>query len=229
METYLGKIQNYQVGYTNKEEFKILKKEIFEDKIYDLEINNAQEIIDVGAHLGLATIYFKTKYPKSHILSFEPNPNIFPILEENVIYNRIDNVELKNVALGSKEEIRNFYIDDSGADCFSTAGFTKNSWEGTQATREIKVKVDKLSKFIDKNIDILKIDAEGAEVEIIKELDEEDKLRYIKNVIIEFHPINKRKPSKLITILETNHFKVDIRKDSLGSELIDILGKNTLK
>jgi hypothetical protein len=40
---------------------------------------------------------------------------------------------------------------------------------------ETKTKaLDKLSKFIDKDIDILKIDAEGAEVEIIKELDEAD-------------------------------------------------------
>jgi len=229
MSIFFSKVHNYKVGYTNKEEFNLLKDEIFNKEIYNIETSSSEPIIfDIGAHIGLATLYFKMKHPDSKVFAFEPNPNIFPILEENIICNDLKNVALFNLGVANSEGIQDFYIDSSGNDCFSTGSYIPNAWNGKQKTLNIKVKTEKLSKYISQSIDILKIDVEGSENEIIRDLCEQKKLQLIKNIIIEFHPIEGRKYKRFVDILEGNGFEVTIRKDSYGTDLINILGKNRL-
>ena len=103
-------LDDYQITYFNKEELRIVYKEIFQKEIYRLPNkqrekikNNKQSVIlDCGAFLGLSTIYFRKEFQNSKIISFEPNPNIFPLLEENIYGNGINNVELVNKALSKK-------------------------------------------------------------------------------------------------------------------------------
>jgi len=231
-----SKIQGYEIGYTNKEEFHILKDEIFNKEIYNIDLNlkNGEKndtplIFDLGAHIGLSILYFKIKYPNSKIVAFEPNSNIFPILQENVECNGLENVELHNIALGSKDEVRTFYIDNSGADAFSTGSFNKDAWNGEQKSTPISVKCEKLSKYISEEIDILKMDIEGAETEVLKELIEADKLKYIKNILIEYHPINNGNSRNIISLLNENGFETKTKADEYGTNLISILAQNISK
>jgi len=232
MQTLFSKIQGYEIGYTNKEEFNILKDEIFNKEIYNVNLNlnnkgDSPVIFDLGAHIGLSILYFKIKYPNSRIVAFEPNPNIFPILQENIECNSLSNVELHNIALGSKDEVRDFYIDNSGNDSFSTSSFNKNAWDGTQSTVAINVKCERLSKYIDRDIDILKMDIEGAETEVLQELIEGNKLQYIKNILIEYHPTNGGNYKNILKLLGNANFKTTAIQDSYGTSLVNILGENT--
>ncbi|HQC39363.1 MAG TPA: FkbM family methyltransferase, partial [Candidatus Dojkabacteria bacterium] len=105
-------LHKYDIAYLNKYELKILDKEIFGDEIYRIDIEKKNPLIfDVGSHIGLSILYFKKKYPTSTILGFEPNPNVFPFLEENINGNNIKNVTLYNLALSSKEGEKTLYID----------------------------------------------------------------------------------------------------------------------
>ncbi len=232
----ISKIQGYEIGYTNKEEFNILKDEIFNKEIYNVDLvqkngkmNNVPVIFDLGAHIGLSILYFKIKYPDSKIVAFEPNSNIFPILQENMEYNHLTNVELHNIAVGSKDEIRIFYIDNSGNDAFSTGSFSKDAWNGTQKSTPINVKCERLSKYITEEIDILKMDIEGAETEVLKELIESNKLKYVKNILIEYHPINNGNSKNIIKLLNENGFETQTKADEYGTDLINILAKNISK
>lgn len=236
MQAMISKIQGYEIGYTNKEEFNILKDEIFNKEIYNVDLvqkngkmNNVPVIFDLGAHIGLSILYFKIKYPDSKIVAFEPNSNIFPILQENMEYNHLTNVELHNIAVGSKDEIRIFYIDNSGNDAFSTGSFSKDAWNGTQKSTPINVKCERLSKYITEEIDILKMDIEGAETEVLKELIESNKLKYVKNILIEYHPINNGNSKNIIKLLNENGFETQTKADEYGTDLINILAKNISK
>jgi len=220
-----SKIQGYEIGYTNKEEFNILKDEIFNKEIYNVTINPGV-IFDLGAHIGLSILYFKIKYPNSKIVAFEPNSNIFPILQENVECNNLTDVELHNIALGNKDEVRTFYIDNSGNDSFSTGSFNKNAWNGTQKSIGVSVKCEQLSKYINEDVDILKMDIEGAETEVLKELVENDKLKHVKNILIEYHPINNGNSKNIVKLLNENGFETEIKVDEYGTTLINILAKN---
>jgi FkbM family methyltransferase len=201
------KIKDYTIYYSNKEEFKILKKEIFDQEIYNISLKNENSVIfDIGGHIGMATIYFKMKYPNSKITIFEPNPNVLHILQDNIFGNGIKNVNIKTVAIDSKKGIRDFYFDCSGNDCFSTASFLKGAWNGKQETRKIQINTEILSKYITQEIDLIKIDTEGNELKILQEI--ENKLNIVKNLIIEYHPIKKENLKKIIMLLKENKFEM---------------------
>ena len=131
-------------------------------------------------------------------------------------------MDLHNIALGNTDEIRDFHIDNQ-YDAFSTSGFKPNAWNGTQSTISISVKTEKLSRYINNHIDLLKMDIEGAEKEVLMELEKEDKLKYIKNIVIECHNSN------VSDILKRNDFDISEKQDSREKSLIYILGKNISK
>lgn len=227
MDSNIAKIGKYSVSYFNKIEFRNLKKEIFNEEIYSInlktnknqEINRMQEIniIDVGAYIGLSVLYFKSRYPNAHITAFEPNPNIFPLLEENIEYNDIKNVQLHNIAIGKDMDERELYIESSGFAAFSTASFRKDAWNGKQKSRPIIVKTEPLSNYINKKVNLLKIDTEGAEYEILKELDESKTFSKIENLLVEYHPSRDNKIQNLVQILKKNDYNISYKED--GKEL----------
>jgi len=228
MEPKVAKFEKYLITYFNKVELNILLDEIFNKKIYDIELTTSSPtIFDIGAHIGLATIFFKQRYPLARVTAFEPNPNTFPLLEENTYFNNINNVTLHNVALGKKSSKRTLYIDSSNGGGFSTASFLRNAWDGTQESLGIEVATEPLSKYINSTIDLMKFDVEGSEQEIIEELEESGKIKNIKNIIIEFHPTPGQDIERIKGILENNGFTIEIKRDN-KEKLVYILGKNSL-
>jgi FkbM family methyltransferase len=218
MEPKTTKIGKYTITFFNKEELKNLKEEIFKNEIYSINLNKPKKkllnIFDVGAHIGLATLYFKNKFPNSRISCFEPNPNIFPLLEENIFYNNLKNIKTFNIALGNKSQKRKFYIDNSGYGAFSTASFKKDAWNGKQKSIPIKVRTQPLSKYIKSKVDLLKLDVEGIELEILKDLEENKRLEKIQNIIVEYHPVKGHKINNLLKILRRNGFNLRYSQDN---------------
>ena len=71
------KLAPFVVSYQNGQEFHHLKKEIWTEHLYYTEIDSVMpRIIDAGAHIGLASLYFAKTYPTAKILSLEPNPSL---------------------------------------------------------------------------------------------------------------------------------------------------------
>ena len=69
-------------------------------------------IVDFGANIGLATLYFRDKFPGAEILTFEPDMDTFRILERNVKSH--NGIELFNAAIGLERGWMNFYHSDTG-------------------------------------------------------------------------------------------------------------------
>jgi len=72
-----------------------------------------------------------------------------------------------------------------------------------------KVKTVRLSNYIDRKIDLLKLDVEGAEHQVFQDLNESKKLRMISNMIIEYHhhmSANSDNLAHVLGILEGNGF-----------------------
>ncbi len=225
MEIKYSKIHKYDIGYTNKQEFDILKDEIFNQEIYKLDLHTETPVIfDLGSHIGLSILYFKMIYPRAKISGFEPNSNIFPLLEENIYCSNLQDIELHNIALGNTDEIRALYIDNQ-YDAFSTSSFKKNAWNGKQPSVPVSVKVKQLSQYINEDIDLIKMDVEGAEKEILQELITANRLRNIKNMIIECH--NAKQTAKtILSMLQAHGFKSTVTPDRYDEDLICILAQN---
>lgn len=66
-------------------------------------------IIDAGANIGMATLFFKTMWPEASVDAFEPSPASFRLLERNVTDNRLTNVRLHAAALAGRSGQVSFF------------------------------------------------------------------------------------------------------------------------
>ena len=140
--------------------------------------------IDVGANIGNHSIFYSKYFKK--ILSFEPSKISFKVLSLNV--ENLKNIKIFNFGLSniSKE----FYFDDKATKNVAGLKFKKKGKIPVKA----EVFDEKFKKL--KNIDLVKIDVEGHELNVI-----EGMKKTLKNnsplLIIEFDPFKYRN-SKLI-------------------------------
>jgi len=235
MDPNILKFRKYSFTYFNKEEINILIDEIFKKEIYSIDLNSkSPTIFDIGAYIGLSTIYFKDIYPNANIICFEPNPNVFPLLEENILKNDINNVTLHNIAVGKRDGYKDLFIDKSGKGAFSTASFSKDAWNGKQKSKSIRIKVERLSKYINNTIDLIKMDIEGEEKNVLEELKESRKLEYIKNMLIEYHPKKGSSIKNILDLLKRNGFDIEFKEEgekikNPKEELILIIAKKRTK
>src|ERR1044072_1409832 len=60
-------------------------REVFLFKSYDVPLNDIKIIVDGGANVGLASIFFKQKFPDCEVYSIEPDSSNFKLLETHVV------------------------------------------------------------------------------------------------------------------------------------------------
>jgi FkbM family methyltransferase len=218
-----AKVQNWIMEYENAEEFGVLKREIFGEHGYFIELGTTKPvIIDAGAHIGLATAYFKWLYPDSEITAIEPNPRVNLVLQKNVAMNQWWGVEVEEVALAGKRGSRAFYWDKSPEQWFSTGGFSKGAWNGKQQSWEVQVKTVPLADFITEPVDLVKLDIEGAEGEVLQAAG--DKLQQVKHILMEYHPVKGNEWERIRQVLEQQGFKVNVggeKKRNPGLRLVE--------
>ncbi len=140
---------------------------IFLDREYEIGVaKQPRVIVDAGANIGLASIFYANKYPDARIIALEPEHSNFSLLKKNVA--PYANVLAINKALWG--ENTTLEIVDPGLDKW---GFQthKRKDKGKDAGKiNIEsITVDKLmlDHALD-HIDILKIDIEGAEREVFR-------------------------------------------------------------
>ncbi len=181
-------------------------EEIFEQEIYKFKPKTENPlIIDCGANIGLATIYFKQKYKKSKVLAFEPDPGIFNILKKNIENLGFDNVELFQKAI---------WVNNDGISFNQEGGFSGripyNETESnttTVPTARLKDVLSSISK-----VDFLKIDIEGAENKVI--FDIADELDTVQNIFIEYHSHQGEEQmlSEILLLLKQKGFRCHIQE-----------------
>ncbi|WP_347159442.1 FkbM family methyltransferase [Pontibacter chitinilyticus] len=160
-----------------------LFREIFLYESYYFEAETpAPLIIDGGANIGISALYFKYLYPRSTILAFEPNPTACALFRQNIHSNQLQNVTLVPIGLGKHRRELSFYTSEVKGSLI--ASFQKNS-----LLQEIKVPVEKLSEYIRRYTpELVKLDVEGAEIDIVQELKAAGVLAIPTQYLIEYHP-----------------------------------------
>lgn len=144
---------------------------------------NPQTIVDAGANIGLATLYYAQEYPEAKIISIEPEHSNFQLLKRNCA--SLPNVTLIEGALWDKET--SLAIQDAKAEKW---GFSVAESSATPSTESPEIKAvtipSLLSKFDRPRIDILKLDIEGAEYMLFKN-NAESWLGAVEQIVIELH------------------------------------------
>jgi FkbM family methyltransferase len=150
-------------------------KEIFLDHIYKQELFDTPYIIDCGANIGMSIIYMKELYPTSHIIAFEPDETNYSLLEKNIASFGYSNVSLCKDAIW-KENTTLSFSNESSMGSKIKIGESLNTKE---------VKAVRLKEFLTRNVDFLKIDIEGAEYEVLRDI--ACQLHFVKNMFLEYH------------------------------------------
>jgi FkbM family methyltransferase len=218
-----SKVGKYEIWYENTDEFYELKKEIFGENCYYIELEKEDPVIvDLGAHIGLTVIYFKMLFPKARVIAFEPISSNYELLQKNIAENQLDDIETYQVVVAPKSGILRIQEPVGEGAWKSGAGIIPKGWKGIQTNQEIKVEAVGIQELLEQKIDIMKMDIEGMEYEVIRNMGLN--IRNIKNLMIEVHPRKDHRIEEIQKILIQNGFKLEINKDrsSLGEGLTKI-------
>jgi FkbM family methyltransferase len=139
---------------------------------------------DIGANLGAFSIALARLAPRARVLCFEPIPNTFQLLEQNVRENNLGNVTCFARAVCDEIGTVRFTNQDAGSAINSLV-----SAGSADPARTVEVPAITLDQFCDEQrisgFDFLKIDAEGAEPRILRGAQQLFRQKRIKAALIE--------------------------------------------
>ena len=170
--------------------------QIFQHGLYGFDSARPDpRILDCGAHIGLASIYFKLRYPSSRITAYEADPGIAELAVRNLTAMGFSDVAVEPKAI---------WIDGDGV-AFDTSGDDA----GHIAARGRRTPSTRLKDALSgAAVDLLKLDVEGAEFEIINDCRSE--LRNVSKAILEVHRLGAGDPKfgTLLGSLEDAGFRI---------------------
>ena len=154
--------QNSKLYYPNLRITRVLLDEkYFLEHLYDsyllnnIDFNDQDLVIDCGANVGELFLSIKSNNPNIQYIGFEPDDQVFECLQLNT------NLKSSNICLSNESGEKNFFIDSLGAN--------SSVYESEPGMDSMVVKVEKLENlYPDTEIKLLKIDAEGSELEVLE-------------------------------------------------------------
>jgi FkbM family methyltransferase len=149
-----------------------------------------ENILDCGANIGLASLYFLKKYPGAQIIAIEPDKGNFEQMLKN--FNGEENIKPVLGGVWNKP-IYLEVIDEYNMGAF---GFVCKELDSFKSDAVKAYSIDQIMKDYNlANIDLLKIDIEGAEQELFSE-NYENWLPKTKCIVIELHDWRRKGCSK---------------------------------
>lgn len=181
-------------SWTVTEVFEELKQNPY--GIDDVILTKDDILIDVGANIGMFSIYAHMKYG-CKIIAFEPMKDNFENFKRNILLNGldIDYFQLHNCAVTDKDGdiIRLGKLDHNSGGATKVFNYVSNYEE---------CRTETLSKYITPKCKFLKIDCEGSEYEIIPTI--VNKLNNFDYIGIEYHETQNNSPYKLQEYIKNN-------------------------
>lgn len=124
---------------------------------------------DIGAHQGIYTLLASKKVGSSgQVFAFEPSPRELRRLRWNLFLNRCRNVRVVPSALGSREGVAELFVclgQETGCNSLRPPAVS-------EPTKSTQVLVTTLDSYLQKHhidlVDFIKLDVEGAELEVLK-------------------------------------------------------------
>ena len=178
-------------------------EEIFVDEVYKFEPSKDKMLIlDCGANVGLSVVYLKNQFPNAEIIAFEPDRKVFSQLKSNIENFGFQDVKLVNAATWINEGKLNFAAEGSVGGRISDI----------QEVISNEVDAVRLRDYIANNkVFFLKIDIEGAENELI--FDIQEYLHLVDKMFLEYHGLigEPQNLGKILDLLTAKGFEYYIR------------------
>ncbi|MDX2242203.1 MAG: FkbM family methyltransferase [Leptolyngbyaceae cyanobacterium bins.302] len=154
--------------------------------LFELPNYLATTIVDIGAHMGAASLFFREHFPKATIYAFEPSATNFHYLAGNVA--NFSTIHPHPYGLFREDRTEKLYVGH----CQTMQNSILPSVETSDEFEEISLKQAScvLKSLEVDTISILKVDTEGCEVDILRDL--ADWFPKIDFIYLEYHSESDR-------------------------------------
>lgn len=184
-------------------------EEIFVQGEYDVaDPGPVRRILDCGSNIGISVLYFAARYPHAEITCFEADPVKGRLLARNVEQNDLsDRVTVIQKAVGGAEGTAELHFDarDPGS---LTSSLVREHRDSTP------VEVTTLSQHVRDGVDLVKLDVEGSELDVLRELAESAALERVRQLLVEVHHNVTHDPmllSEVTGLLQRAGFLLEVR------------------
>ena len=177
---------------------------------------------DIGANIGLYSIYNSLKHPKSTTIAFEPSSSNLRVLTRNISINNLEkNIKVVSIPLTNKENIfqemkEGQFVEGGALNSFGE----KFDFEGKEFKPTMKYNLlgTTINYFLENSIldipDYIKIDVDGIEHLILEGGDKFLNDKKVKSLSIEINENFKEQYFSTLKIMEENNFKIKSKKRS---------------
>ena len=174
------------------------------------EVARRGTVVDIGAHIGLFSLFACRAIQANRIVSVEPDPLNFELLVENISANHVEGATLINAAIAGNSGERRMHTSPS-----NTGGHSFYARGGS--SRLVRV-VSLSGLFRSSGItecSLLKMDCEGAEMEILENTPDE-LFRNVSAISLEYHldAYSRERLERSKTRLESLGFILEIQPTS---------------
>jgi len=179
----------------------------------------APTVVDVGANVGVFTVWAAKRLGAGRIVAIEPSPDMVRTLRANIARNRIGQATVLDVALGGDPREATLYRRAAGA--LDTLFDRDNYASRFQTVANVRVTtLDDVFSTCEVDVcDLLKLDCEGAEYEILFNAGEST-LAKIRHIAGEYHVgLNEYGADSVQRFLESRGFAVscsELRDEESG-------------
>lgn len=135
-----------------------------ETRLFSSLVKEGMTVVDIGANVGYYTLLAaRLVGPRGKVYAFEPSPGNFALLSQNVQANGYENVVLIPKAVSDRSGVAALHIDRASSGGHTLSGFH----DGPDSISVESVSLDDYFSGECRAIDLLKMDAEGAEGSIL--------------------------------------------------------------
>jgi FkbM family methyltransferase len=198
-------VAGFRLRYLEAEWMRYLYREVFAEREYWFATDNPRPVIlDCGSNIGMAALFFKSLYPEAEIVAFEPAPWACEAMEETIRANALQGIALHNAALADEEGTLELYHDPE-----HPGSAVMSVFRDRMPGEAVRVPAVRLSRYITKPVDFLKLDVEGSELPVLRDLVSSGAIAKIRQMVIEFHHHlrpGEDKLSECLSILERYGF-----------------------
>ena len=153
--------------------------DIFVRQVLAFDTNERMpRIIDCGANIGLASLYYTRRYPHARLTAIEADPTLAAMCARNLARNGCTHVDVRAAAAWTANGDTEFVCEGADSGVIASLG---SSVTGTAR----RVPTVRLRDYLEDTVDLLKIDIEGAELPVLEDC--AGLLAHVRALAIEVH------------------------------------------
>ncbi len=162
---------------------------------------DAPRVLDCGANVGLASLYFKALYPRANVTAFEADPALAAMCGRNLAANGCGDVVVESAAVWTGNGNVEFFTE--GGDSGMVAEVGQPGPVPMEVVRSVR-----LREYLEREpVDLLKLDIEGAELPVL--LDCADQLSRVSLLILDLHEFDpaSRQTASIFALLDAAGYR----------------------